>query len=349
MNRPTIRRILVLAAALLGGGALALPFASANTTPDTTSATTETTASTATTGTTGTTAPTTTAPRPQPPTAFTAGVEQIATNSAVLKAKIDPHGAPTSYYFEYGHTVEYGSQTVLVSAGNAPTEGKFTQTVAGLAPDTIYHFRVVASNAAGSVTGADGTFTTKGIPLTLSAATSPTQVVFGRPVKIWGTLSGSGNAGVEVVAQESLFPYSLAFRPASAPQLTNAGGGFALTVDSLPSSAQLRVAVLGKSVYSPVITEPVTARVTLHLHRAGRTGRVRLTGTVTPAEPGARVAFERLSHGRYVPVAGTTIERHGGGLHFARTMRLSRGRYRAFVEVRGGGLTSGYSTPVTVR
>jgi hypothetical protein len=102
-------------------------------------------------------------------------------------------------------------------------------------------------------------------------------------------------------------------------------------------------------VYSPVITEPVAVRVTLHVRRAGRTGRMRLTGTVTPAEPGARVAFERLSHRRYVPVAGATINKHRGGLHFNRLLHLRPGRYRAFVEVLGGALASGHSAPIAIR
>lgn len=352
MGRLTIRRALALGAALLAGGAFALPFASqASSTPATTS--TGTTTGTTTAPTTTTTTTTTTAPKPLPPLAYTGYVEQITASSATLKARIDPRGSATQYYFEYGPTTAYGSQTPPASAGSATVEGKFTQVVTGLEPYTIYHFRVTASNPAGTTYGADGTFTTRKIPLSLSASATPSPVVFGAPLSVSGTLSGTGNAGVEVVLQANPFPYTHGFHDLTAPVPTDAAGSFSLPVAGLLESSQLRAATVGKpTIYSPVIAELVTVRVTLHVRPARRRGYVRLYGTVTPSEPGAQVAFERLSHGQYVTVSGTTVRPRAGGVsRFSRTLRLRRrGLYRVLVLLPGGGPeVSGRSRPVMIR
>jgi len=70
---------------------------------------------------------------------------EVSATSATLNATIDPNGAPTSYYFQYGHSSAYEAQT-----GPAPLgAGKGDVQVAprhlqGLSPLSEYHYRVVA-------------------------------------------------------------------------------------------------------------------------------------------------------------------------------------------------------------
>jgi hypothetical protein len=377
MGRLRIRRGLTFAAALLAGGALALPFAApasssspaatstgttgtgttgtgttgTGTTGTTTTSTTTTTTPTTTTGTTGTTT-TTTTPKPRPPLAYSGSVAQITYDSAQLKAAIDPEGLATTYHFQYGPTAAYGSQTPSAAAGSGAREVTVTRAIAGLEPSTTYHFRVVASNSAGTTDSAPATFTTGRIPWTLAASVTPSPVAFGRPLSLTGTLSGPGDAGVEVVVQENPFPYDRGFSDISSPEPTDAAGNFSLPLAGLFESSQLRVATAGKpTVYSPPIGDLVMVRVTLHARRAERRGYVRLYGTITPSEPGAKVAFERLRHGRYATVSGTTVSGPAGASsRFARTVRLRRGgRYRAFVQIAGGALVSGRSRPIAIR
>jgi hypothetical protein len=355
MGRLTTRRGLALGAALIAGGALALPFASQASTPAPATASTGTTATT-TTSTTPTTTTTTTAPKPAPkplpPLAYSGSVEQITDSSALLKARVNAEGLATEYYFQYGPTTAYGSQTPPTAAGSATLEVKLTQTVTGLEPDTIYHFRVLARSSAGTTASADATFTTKKIPLSLTAGVSPSPVVFGSPLGLVGTLSGTGNAGVEVVLQANPYPYTHGFKDLTSPVPTDATGDFSFPIAGLLESTQLRVATLGKpTILSPVITELVAVRVTLHVRPARRRGFVRLYGTVTPSEPGARVAFERSEHGRYVTVSGTTIRAPADGVaRFHRTVRLRRrGLYRALVQVTVAAQISGRSRPVLIR
>jgi DNA-binding beta-propeller fold protein YncE len=106
-----------------------------------------------------------------PPAAPTIGrelAEQVTASAATLGARLNPGGLDTSYHFDYGTTSAYG-QTVPVPAGDAGSGVQPTTvwaTASGLAPDTTYHYRVVASSSLGTVTGADQTFTT-------TAATCP--------------------------------------------------------------------------------------------------------------------------------------------------------------------------------
>ena len=293
------------------------------------------------------------APALKPPRVFTGSVEALTASSATLKGKVDPEGSASTYYFQYGPTAAYGSQTPTVPAGGGTQETPVTQAVAGLVPYTTYHFRIVAaSSAVGTVEGQDVTFTTKKVPLSLSLAPAPNPVVFGRPLSVSGTLSGTGNAGIEVLLQGNTFPYTHGFHDLTSAEPTDASGAFSFPVADLLASTQLRaVTVARPSVLSPIVTEVVTVRVTLNVRRARRHGFVRLYGTVTPSEPGASVAFELMTRAhRYVAISGTVVHGAGGVSSFARTVRLRRrGLYRALVPVAAGAQISGRSRPVLIR
>lgn len=122
---------------------------------------------------TGATTPSTpsTPTNPTPPTATTGSAESITLTGATLAASINPNGAETTYRFEYGTSTSYGLRTAdaTVPAGTSATTVKVPIT--GLTQATQYHFRVVATNAAGVVPGSDKTFTTTSAPKRPSVAT----------------------------------------------------------------------------------------------------------------------------------------------------------------------------------
>jgi hypothetical protein len=90
----------------------------------------------------------------------------VGSSSAVVHATVEPGGVPTSYYFEYGTSTEYGSRTPSESAGASLGTVAVSAPVEGLSPDTTYHFRVVASSTEGTVRGVDASFST--FPLAIS-------------------------------------------------------------------------------------------------------------------------------------------------------------------------------------
>jgi hypothetical protein len=95
------------------------------------------------------------------PAATTGVASSITPNAAVLKGTaFNPDLAAASSHFEYGTTSAYGSNTsAQLVAGTSPN-APVSISIAGLAPHTLLHFRLVVSNAVSTAFGVDQTFTT---------------------------------------------------------------------------------------------------------------------------------------------------------------------------------------------
>jgi hypothetical protein len=288
-----------------------------------------------------------------PPGVSTGGVSNVTYSSAIFYGYINARGAVTNYVFQYGTTSAYGAQSPLAPAGNGTIAIGVSQAVTGLQPATVYHYRVVAISPAGTTDGADHTFTTKDIPLSVQIVGAPNPVVFGAPFFVEGTLSGTGAASHEIVLQAKPFPYLGGFKTVGNPEVTNSAGGFSFPLLSLLESAQLRVMTVGKPVVvSPVVVESVAVRVSFHVRRARRRGYVRLFGTVAPAEVGALVGFQLLRPGKSVNEGGTSVTSGSSTVsRFSAVVRLRhRGLYRALIKVTNDGAhVSNYSEPILIR
>lgn len=89
-----------------------------------------------------------------------------ATKISVTRANLDglavANGTNTSAWFEWGTNTSYGRQTALSNIGSGFQVAPFTGTISNLAAGTIYHYRLVGSNALGTTYGRDRRFTTGG-------------------------------------------------------------------------------------------------------------------------------------------------------------------------------------------
>ncbi|MGA8745828.1 MAG: NHL repeat-containing protein [Solirubrobacterales bacterium] len=82
-------------------------------------------------------------------------------------------GLETEYHFEYGKTTAYGHQTPVVEIpGSAMGPQQLGETIEGLAPGGVYHYRVVAENSLGETRGEDETVTTAQAPTIEGVSTS---------------------------------------------------------------------------------------------------------------------------------------------------------------------------------
>jgi hypothetical protein len=109
------------------------------------------------------------------PSVETKAATSVTTTGATLNGTVNPNGAETKYYFEYGATESYGSKTAEVSAGSGTSSIEESKAITGLEPETTYHFRIVATNKAGTTDGAGKEFTTLKKPsVETKAATSVT-------------------------------------------------------------------------------------------------------------------------------------------------------------------------------
>jgi GH24 family phage-related lysozyme (muramidase) len=104
------------------------------------------------------------------PLVQTVAAGSVTANSAVVNGTINPNGAATSTYFQYGTTTSYGSTGQPVTG--ITTTRSLQTTLTGLAANTIYHYRIVASNSGGTTYGSDMSFTTSAATITVPKAPS---------------------------------------------------------------------------------------------------------------------------------------------------------------------------------
>ncbi len=247
---------------------------------------------------------------PPGPVASTGGATAVTFSTAVLHGSVNPRGQATNYTFQFGLTRRYGSQTPLSPAGNATTGAAVSQSVSGLQALKTYHYRIVALGVAGTSLGADRTFSTPPIPLSVAIAGAPNPVIFGNPFVLEGALSGTGSGGHLVTLQANPFPYTSGFQPVGNAQLTSATGAFSFPFVGLLQNIQLRVATVGKpSVSSPVILEGVAVKFAIHARSTRRQG-VRAPLRHRGAGEGRRARrLPALKPGhRSVNVAGTIVK-----------------------------------------
>lgn len=277
------------------------------------------------------------------PAASTAAASRITRDSARLNGRVNPHGAATTYHFEFGTTTAYTASTPAKTTGAGTTGVQVHATISGLTPGTRYHFRLVAQNVAGTTAGADRSFVTKAAPPAMTLGATPNPVLFGRPTTLQGTLTGPTHAGRLVQLLSRPFPFTGGFTAVGSAVATNAQGAFAITLPSLALGTQFRARASGPVVLSPVVTVGVLAsigtRVTRTHVRRGR--RVHFSGTVRPAEVNRPLAIQRRRRGRWVTVAGTvTRARTSAFAVYGKTIRIRHaGLYRIFLGT-GSGATA---------
>jgi hypothetical protein len=176
-----------------------------------------------------------------PPAAESGDATAIDTSSATIAGVITPAGHATSYRFEWGTTTAYGQATGDATAGNGSTAVPVTTALSGLAPDTVYHYRVVATSAFGTAAGVDRVLRTAAVAVVPPAATPPFA----------GALSRTTSARVD---KRGRFTVTLAC-PASA-------------VTTCTGTARLGLPLARPRKFSTAAG--TTTRVRLTLTRAGR-------------------------------------------------------------------------------
>jgi hypothetical protein len=318
---------------------------------------------------------------PALPEATTGGAHALG-SSDELEGTVNPEKLTTTYYFQYGPTNSYGSQTPNATLPAEPAEPvQVSQTVTGM--QAGWRYRLVASNADGTAEGREHIFSVKvtnkktsKTGFELSGSTEPTVV--GEPFVLSGTLAGPGNGNRQIVLQESPYPYRDPYANLGAPILTSPGGAFSFRVPDFTHSARFRIATVGVTpLYSRIVTELAAVRVVLKVRITRHAkGLVRLYGTVSPAAVGARVLFQLEKPPKQKPPKSGRLEKPGKSERSSEekppsfatkfsaavehaTKSLSRftlvvkiqeaGNYRALVELPPGPLASGHSQTVALQ
>lgn len=94
------------------------------------------------------------------PTVYTGSAAGIGSNAAILNGTVDPNGAATDYWFEYGINSNLGETPGLQSMNSDAGIRNISFPISGLFPGANYSFRLVARNSYGTSFGSVVTFTT---------------------------------------------------------------------------------------------------------------------------------------------------------------------------------------------
>jgi sugar lactone lactonase YvrE len=126
---------------------------------------------------------------------------EATSTTATLSGTVNPRGTSTTYDFEYGTTASYGASVPVPdkSVGSGTTAVNVSQAAGDLLGNTIYHYRIVATNSYGSTHGEDKTFTTP--EWTLPSNPKP---IGGK----WETLSGVSCTSSESCAATGFYENS---------------------------------------------------------------------------------------------------------------------------------------------
>ena len=202
------------------------------------------------------------------PTVATGGHSHVADTSAVLHGSVNPNGKATTYYFQWGLTIAYGLQSVAHSAGHGTKPVSVSTGAGGLIPGTVYHYRLVATNAGGATVGADRTFKTGGNPPPLVATGPASQV---------GENSATVTAVISPNNQVTTYYFQYGTSPAYLQQ-------------TIPATV-------------PAGTAPVTVAASLPGLEARTIFHYRIVAlhSNTPPQPGADATFMTLPRHRPVP------------------------------------------------
>lgn len=292
------------------------------------------------------------APAATKPAVATRATAKLTPTTVRLAGTVNPHGAQTTYLFQYGRSNLYGTSTPIAAAGHGTKQITVRAQLSGLTPARTYHYRLVARNAGGVSNGADRTFRTLAQPLALSLVAKPNPVRFGHGAVLAGLLTGTGSAGRQIQLQASPFPHAAGFANVGNPQVANAQGAFAFQLLGVALNTQFRVVLPSRpQLVSPIVGVGVAPRVSTHVSatRVSRGGTIRFSGTVHPARDGMRVVIQRLRK-RWRYVAATKA--HPAGQRFsryARRIHIRRGgSYRVLVRSSDGRYIAGAGRSVRI-
>jgi hypothetical protein len=125
------------------------------------------------------------------PAGATGFATKIETKGATLHGIVNPNGATTKYYFQYGTTESYGKTTAEESASSGTSDVEESKAITGLTGSTKYDFRIVTTNTNGTTYGLNQVFTTAA-PVKPKVETKPASNVTETEATLNGTVNPEG-------------------------------------------------------------------------------------------------------------------------------------------------------------
>ncbi len=87
-----------------------------------------------------------------------------SSSSAIVTGQVNPNGASTTYWFDYGETTAFGARSSEQGVGSGYALVAAPAYITGLKQNTLYYFRLSAKNRFATVNGATYSFETNNNP-----------------------------------------------------------------------------------------------------------------------------------------------------------------------------------------
>jgi hypothetical protein len=217
------------------------------------------------------------------PAVSTLAASDITAGGATLNGTATPYALATSAWFQWGVTNSpYGSQTAPVLLNGTNTALAFSNNLTGLTPGVVYHYRAVATNAAGITNGSDVLFGSAPMVVLLGAAsmTNECHTVFTDPgatnaASLQVTVTGS-------VDTNSPGDYLLTYTASNSLGGIGTATRTVTVVDTTPPV----ITVLGANPLYVVVNTPLVDPGATALDTCGGSFAVTSNSTVNLAVPG---------------------------------------------------------------
>jgi hypothetical protein len=200
-----------------------------------------------------------------PPQIKATWVEHVTATSADLKAEVNPGGEPTTYRFDYLTLAAYEANLAAAkepfsgatkaplsgsaSAGSGSTDVLVAQHISGLKAATLYRFRVVATNTAGTTTGPERSLGTE-------EATNAFALLDNRG---WEQVSPAEKNGGAIQAPEAIFGGGVFQAAANGQSLTYSSADSFAAPQGAPAGSQYLASRTSSGWPSENVTTPLLA------------------------------------------------------------------------------------------
>jgi hypothetical protein len=276
------------------------------------------------------------------PAVKTKAATSVTSTGARLNATINANGQTTTWYFEVGPTTSYGSKTALTTLGAGTGNVNVTATVSGLTGG-VYHFRIVATNVAGTSYGDDLTFGSAGPPV---VQTGTAQGASTNGVTLTGSVNPNGAAASWYFEYGTTTAYGTK-TPAKTSAVGTTAAGISAPVANLAAGTTYHYRLVssnsGGTSYGSDVAFTTVAALTLTTSTVQSVyGHVvTLAGVVSSRQTGAKVTILGQGFGTasFSPI-GSVLTTTGGSWTFSVRPRVQT-TYKASAP-------EGGSTTVTV-